>query len=225
MITNWYDVTLARLEDLWGGFLDFIPALVGAIIVFVIGWFIAVGIGKLITELLKKLRFNRVFERGVWKEALARAEFKIDAAGFIGAIIKWILVIVFLMAAVEILGLKEFAGLLKEILAYLPNVVVAAFIFVVAVILADILEKVVRASVESIRTGYGQIVGVIIKWSIWIFAFSIILVQLGVGAALVQTLFTGLVAVIVIAAGIAFGLGGKDVAADILKNFQRKLKE
>lgn len=225
MLTNWYDVTLARLEDLWIGFIDFIPALVGAIIVFVIGWFIAVGIGKLITEVLKKLKFNRIFERGVWKEALAKAEFKVDAAGFIGAIVKWILVIVFLMAAVEILGLKEFAGLLKEILAYLPNVVVAAFIFVVAVILADILEKVVRASVESIRSGYGQIVGAIIKWSIWVFAFSIILVQLGVGAALVQTVFTGMVAVVVIAAGIAFGLGGKEVAADILKNFQRKLKE
>lgn len=225
MIANWYDVTLARLDGLWGGLLDFIPALVGAIIVFVIGWFIAIGIGKLVTEVLKKLRFNRIFERGVWKEALAKAEFKVDAAGFIGAIVKWILVIVFLVAAVEILGLKEFAGLLKAILAYLPNVVVAAFIFVVAVIMADILEKVVRASVESIRTGYGQVVGVIIKWSIWIFAFSIILVQLGVGAALVQTLFTGLVAVIVIAAGIAFGLGGKEVAADILKNFYRKIRE
>lgn len=225
MIENWYDVTLARLDELWTGFIDFVPALVGAIIVFVIGWFISVGVGRLVTEVLKRLRFNRIFEKGVWKEALNKAEFKIDAAGFIGAIIKWILVIVFLMAAVEILGLKEFAGLLKAVLAYLPNVVVAAFIFVVAVILADILEKVVRASVESIRTGYGQVVGVIIKWSIWIFAFSIILVQLGVGAALVQTVFTGLVAVIVIAAGLAFGLGGKDVAADIVKNFYRKIRE
>ena len=224
MITNWYEITLGKLESLWAGFLDFIPALVGAIVVFVIGWFIAVGIGRLVTEVLKKLRFNRIFERGVWKEALAKAEFKVDAAGFIGAIVKWVLVIVFLMAAVEILGLKEFAGLLKEVLAYLPNVVVAAFIFVVAVILADILEKVVRASAESIRMDYGHLVGVIVKWSIWVFAISIILVQLGVGAALVQTLFTGLVAVIVISAGIAFGLGGKEIAADVLKEVYRKLK-
>ncbi len=225
MSANWYEVTIEKLTDLWGGFLNFLPNVVGAIIVFVIGWFIAIGVGKLVTEILKKLRFNRIFERGVWKDALAKAEFKIDAAGFIGAIIKWILVIVFLMAAVEILGLREFAGLLRQLLAYLPNVVVASFIFVVAVILADILEKVVRASVESIRVGYGQLVGMIVKWSIWIFAISIILVQLGVGAVLVQTLFTGLVAVIVISAGLAFGLGGKEIATDILKDLYRKLKE
>jgi len=224
MNANWYEVTIEKLVDLWGGFLNFLPNLIGAIIVFVIGWFIAIGVGKLVTEILKKLRFNRIFERGVWKDALAKAEFKIDAAGFIGAIIKWIFVIVFLMAAVEILGLKEFAGLLKQVLAYLPNVVVASFIFVVAVILADILEKVVRASVESIRVGYGQLIGMIVKWSIWIFAISIILVQLGVGVVLVQTLFTGLVAVIVISAGLAFGLGGKEIATDILKDLYIKLK-
>jgi len=225
MVVDWYEITLEKLEGLWGGFLEFIPALLGALIIFVIGWFIAIGVGRLITEVLKKLRFNRIFERGVWKEALDKAEFKVDAAGFIGAIVKWILVIVFLMAAIEVLGLKEFAGLLKDVLGYLPNVVVAALIFVVAVILADILEKVARASVESTKVGYGNVIGLIIKWSIWIFAISLILVQLGVGAALVQTLFTGLVAAIVISAGLAFGLGGKEIAADILKDLYRKIKK
>lgn len=224
MFTNWYEITFEKLGSLWGGVLDFIPALVGALVIFIIGWFISVGVGRLATEILKQLRFNRIFERGVWKEALAKAEFKIDAAGFIGAVVKWALVIVFLMAAVEVLGLKEFAGLLKDILAYLPNVVVAVLTFVVAVILADILEKVVRASVESTKVGYGHLVGVIIKWSVWIFAISIIIVQLGVGVTLVQTLFTGLIAVIVISCGLAFGLGGREIAAEILRDIYRKLK-
>lgn len=224
MVLDWYSVTIDALQDLWQGFVIFIPALVGAILVFVIGWFIAIGLAKLVTEVLKKLRFNKIFEKGVWKEALAKAEFKVDAAGFIGAIIKWVLVIVFLMAAVEILGLSEFAGFLKSVLAYLPNVIVASFIFVVAVIIADILEKVVRAAVESTRIGYGHIVGVIIRWSIWIFAILAILIQLKVAPTMIQTLFTGLIAVIVIAGGIAFGLGGKEIAGDILKDVYRKLK-
>lgn len=224
MVLDWYSVTIDALQDLWQGFVIFIPALVGAILVFVIGWFIAIGLAKLVTEVLKKLRFNKIFEKGVWKEALAKAEFKVDAAGFIGAIIKWVLVIVFLMAAVEILGLSEFAGFLKSVLAYLPNVIVASFIFVVAVIIADILEKVVRAAVESTRIGYGHIVGVIIRWSIWIFAILAILIQLRVAPTMIQTLFTGLIAVIVIAGGIAFGLGGKEIAGDILKDVYRKLK-
>ena len=224
IVADWYSVTIDALQNLWQGFVTFVPALIGAIIVFVIGWFISIGVGELVTEVLKKLRFNRIFERGIWKEALAKAEFKVDAAGFVGAIFKWVLVIVFLMAAVEILGLTEFAGFLKSVLNYLPNVVVAAFIFVVAVILADILEKIVRASVESIKVGYGQIVGVIIRWSIWIFAILAILLQLKVAPALIQTLFTGLTAMLVIAAGIAFGLGGKEIASENLRDLHRKLK-
>jgi len=224
MVTDWYSVTIQALQNLWQGFLNFLPALIGAIVVFVIGWFISVGVGKLITGILKKLRFNRIFEKGVWKEALEKAEFKVDAAGFLGAIVKWVLVIVFLMAAVEILGLEEFAGFLNSVLGYLPNVIVAAAIFVVAVIVADLVEKIVRAAVESIRVGYGHLVGVIVRWSIWIFAILAILIQLKVAPNLIQILFTGLVAVAVIGAGIAFGLGGKDVAGEIVRDLYRKLK-
>jgi len=224
MILDWYSVTIDALQNLWQGFVEFVPALIGAIVVFVIGWFIAVGLGKLIAEILKKIRFNQIFEKGNWDEALAKADIKVDASAFIGAIIKWVFVIVFLMAAVEVLGLKEFAGFLGSILGYLPNVVVAAFILVVTVIITDILEKVVRAAVESIKVGYGQIVAAIIRWSIWIFAILAILIQLRVAPSLIQTLFTGLIAVIVIAAGLAFGLGGKEVAGDILRDLHKKLK-
>jgi small-conductance mechanosensitive channel len=225
MVLDWYSVTIQALQNLWQAFLNFIPVLVGAIIVFVIGWFISIGVGKLITEILKRIKFNQIFEKGGWKEALEKAEIKVDAAGFIGAIVKWVLVIVFLLAAVEILGFVQFAGFLKSVLAYLPNVIVAALIFVVTVIVVDIVEKVVRVAVESIKVGYGQMVSAVIKWSIWVFAIIMILYQLGIGRPFMETLFTGLVAMLVISLGIAFGLGGKDVAAEILQDLRRKLKE
>jgi len=225
MVLDWADVTILAFQNLWQGFLNFIPVLIGAIIVFVIGWFISVGLGKLITEILKKAKFNQIFEKGGWKTALAKAEIKVDASGFIGAIVKWVLVIVFLSAAVEILGLPQFADFLKGVLAYLPNVVVASLIFVVTVIVVDIVEKLVRASVESIKVGYGQLVSAIVKWSIWVFAVLAILHQLGIARPFMEILFTGLVAMLVISLGIAFGLGGKDVAAELLQNLKRKLKE
>ncbi len=224
MVLDWTDVTIQALQNLWQGFLGFIPVLVGAIIVFIIGWFISVGVGKLISEILKRIRFNHIFEKGGWKEALEKAEIKVDASGFIGAICKWVLMIVFLLAAVEILGLVQFADFLVKVLAYLPNVIVAALIFVVAVIIADILEKVVRAVVEGARVDYGQIVGTIVKWSIWIFAILAILIQLKIAPTLLQTLFTGFVALIALAGGIAFGLGGKEVAAELLQDLKKKLK-
>lgn len=224
MVTDWFSATANALMGLWQGFLGFIPSLIGAVIIFVIGWIVSVGFGKLIAGILKKVRFNQIFEKGVWKEALEKAEIKVDAAGFIGAVVKWVLVIVFLMVAVEILGLVGFAGFLNNVLNYLPNVIVAAFIFVVAVIVADLLEKVVRATVESIKIGYGHIVGVIVRWSIWIFALLAIMVQLNITPGLIQTIFTGFVALIVIAGGIAFGLGGRDVAGEIVRDLYKKLK-
>jgi len=224
MIIDWLEVTAEALTDLWQSFLVFIPNLIGAIIVFVVGWFIAVGIGKLVTEILIRIKFNQVFETSSWKRALEKAELKVNASEFIGVIVKWVLVIVFLMAAVEILGLLQFAGFLNSVLGYLDNVVVAALIFVVAVIVADILAKVIVAAVESAKFEYSHLAGEIIRWAIWIFAILAILHQLGVAPPLIETFFTGLVAIIVISLGLAFGLGGKDVAAEILGNLRKRLK-
>jgi len=224
LVQTWAQITTYALQNLWQGFLTFIPTLIGAIIVFIIGWFISVGIGKLVAEVLIRIKFNKLFEKTGWKQALEKAELKVNAAEFIGAIAKWVLVIVFLLAAVEILGFVQFAAFLKSILAYLPNVIVATLILVVTVILVDIVEKVVRTAVEGVKVGYGHLVSVMIKWSIWIFAVLAILHQLGIARPFMETLFTGFVAMLVISLGIAFGLGGKDVAAEILQDLKKKLQ-
>lgn len=225
VVLDWVDTTVIALQNLWQGFINFIPSLIGAIVVFLIGWIISVAIGKLVAEILKRIKFNRIFETGEWKEALKRAEVKVDASAFVGAIIKWVLMIVFLAAAVEILGFREFTAFLTDdVLPFLPNVVVAAFIFVAAVIIADILEKIVRAAVEGAKVEYGSVVGAIVKWSIWVFAIFAILLQLGIAPDLVKIIVQGIVAVFVIAAGIAFGLGGKDVAGEIMQNLRNKLR-
>jgi hypothetical protein len=224
LVQTWAETTTYALQNLWQGFLNFIPTLLGAIIVFIIGWFIAIGIGKLIAEILTRIKFNQLFEKTGWKQALEKAELKVNAAEFVGAIVKWVLVIVFLLAAVEILGFVQFADFLRSALAYLPNVIVAVLIFVVTVIVVDIVEKVVRAAVEGVKVGYGHLVSAIVKWSIWIFAILAILHQLGIARPFMETLFTGFVAMLVISLGIAFGLGGKEVAAEILQDLRKKLK-
>ena len=224
MILDWYVITLNGLQDLLQGFIGFLPALVGALIIFVIGWFISSGVGRLVGDILKKIKFNQIFERGNWKNALEKADLKVDPSGFIGAIFKWVLVIVFLLASVEVLGLNQLAAFITDVLAYLPNVLVASLIFVVAVIIADIVEKVLRAAVESAQVGQAHMVGVIVRWSIWIFAAIAILTQLGITPILWQTLFTGLVALVVVAGGLAFGLGGKEVAGQWLQDMSKKLR-
>lgn len=222
---TWYEATIASLQGLWQVFINFIPQFIGALIVFIIGWFVALGVGKLITKILELIKLNQLFSKSGWDEAIEKAGLKANISGFIGAIFKWILVIVFLLAAVDILGLTEFAGFLAGVLTWLPNVIIAVVIFVVAVIIADILEKVVRISVEKTKVGFAGVAGQIVKWSIYVFAILAILLQLGIAPYLIQMLFTGFVAMLAIAAGLAFGLGGKDTAAEILAALKKKMKE
>ena len=228
MFQVWLEKTGEALLDLWQGFLVFIPGLVGAVIIFVVGWFIALAIGKLIEEILIRLNLNKIFEKGGWKEALEKADIKVDSARFIGAVIKWVLVIVFLVAAVEVLGLEQFAEFLRDVLAYLPNVIVAVLIFVVTLIVVDIVDKLVRASVERVKVGYGNVVSLIVRWSIWVFAVLAILRQLLIVPELIDIIFRavvyGVVALIVISSSIAFGLGGKEMAAEILGDLKKKIK-
>lgn len=221
---DWGQETVNSLIGIWQDIIDFIPALLGAIIVFLVGWIIAVAIGKLVAEILKKVQFNKIFQTGDWKKALEKAEIKVDASAFVGAIVRWILLIVFLIAAVQILGFSGLDQFFNRVLGYLPRVVVAAFMFVVAVILADIVEKVVRAAVEGAKLGSGPMVGAIIKWSIWVLAMFAILLQLGIAETLITTIIQGIVALIVIAGGIAFGLGGKDAAAEVIQDLKNKIK-
>ena len=112
IVTNWLDTTVIALQNLWQGFVEFIPSLIGALVVFIIGWIIALAIGKLVSELLKKIKFNSIFEKGGWDSALKKADIKVDASDFIGAIVKWVLAIVFLAAAIEVLGFTQLPSFL-----------------------------------------------------------------------------------------------------------------
>lgn len=226
MPQDWYLVTAQALQDLWIGFLYFIPNLVGALLVFLIGWFIASVIGTAVTTALNWLKFNELFSKGQWDEALQKAGIKADVSAFVGWVTRWVLLLTFLSAAVNILGLTAFAGLFAGVVAWLPNVIVVVLVMVVTVVVADILEKMVAASVAKANIKSAHAASMIVRWLIYLFALVAILMQLDIASLspMVQTLFTGFVAMLVIAGGLAFGLGGKDVAKEILENIYRNLK-
>ena len=225
MIQDWYWATYNAVQDLWVSFLYFIPNLVGAVVVFVVGWFIASWAGLGVTKVLNWLKLNQFFVKSQWDEALEKAGIKSDVAGFIGQICRWVLVITFLSASVEVLGLVTFAALLTKVVAWLPNVIVAFLMMVVAVILADILEKIVVVSLVKVKMKHTHLASLAVKWSIYIFALFAILMQLDVASFLVQTIFTGVIAILVIGCGLALGLGAKDVVKDLLEDLTRKLKD
>ena len=223
MVEEWYAITYESLLNLWKGFLTFIPTFLAAIIVFIIGWFIAEAIGKIVARVLKVLKLNQIFERANWKEALEAAEIKMNISEFIGGICKWILIIVFLSISVEIVGLLQFASVLNRLIGWLPNLIIAVAIFVVAVIVADILNRLIRASVKKIGIRYGGFLGTIVRWAIYIFAGLAVLLQLGVTPVIIESIIMGFVGMIALALGLAFGLGGKDAAARLIEDLKGKI--
>ena len=225
-MVNWYVITSNALSSFWASFINFIPNLLVAIIAFLIGWLVAVIIGKIISQILIRLQFNRLFEKASWREALEKAEIKVNPAEFIGAIFKWILVIIVLLISIQILlGFNPFEVLLNKLIGWIPNLIVAVVIFVIAVILADLLDKIVVVSVKRIGVEYVGVLGLIIRWAIYIFAGLAILVQLGVAAPLINTLIISFFGTLALAFGLAFGLGGKDTAAKLIEDLRRKISE
>jgi hypothetical protein len=224
--TDW---SLTVVQPFFQQLLLFIGQLLLAVIVFVIGYLISVAIGKIISELLKSIKFNKLFEKEGWRRALQRADVDVNPSEFIGAIFKWVFVIVSMLLAVDILQLTAFAGFLTQVLDYLPNVVVAALLFVVAIIISDIIEKIIRATVERLKVGYGYVASSIVRWGIWIFTFFLILDQLLPANLLIQTFYTsivyGVVGALALGTGLAIGLGGKDTVAKIISDMYRKFEE
>lgn len=224
--TDW---SLSIIQPLLQGLVGFIANLVLAIVVFILGYLISVAIGKIITEILKSVKFNKLFEKEGWTRALSRAKVEVNPSEFIGAIFKWVFVVITLLIAVDILKLTKFAEFLNDVLNYLPNVIVAVLIFVVAIIISDIVEKLVRVTVERMKVGSGYLAASITKWAIWVFTIFLVLDMLLPSSLLIKTLYTGIVYGIIgavsIAIGISFGLGGKDVAAGILEDMKRKMEQ
>jgi len=158
------------------------------------------------------------------EEPLARAGFRLDTGAFVGGLVRWFLIVVFLVATIDVLGLPQVNIFLREVvLVYLPNVIVAALILVVAAFVAEATQRIVVGSAKAAGVPSTHLLGGITKWAIWIFAILAALYQLGIAGVFAQTLFTGFVAMLAIAGGLAFGLGGRDAASRYIESLKRDI--
>lgn len=213
-IQTWGGVFSDSLLNLWAGFISFVPSLLGAIILFIIGWVVGSIIGKAVAQVIDALKLNKLFESAGATDLMNRAGLKLNVGGFIGGLVKWFIIIVFLMASLEIMGLTQVNDFLREaVLYYLPKVIIASLVLIIATVIADTMQKLVQASAQAANVRGARMVGSVVKYAIWTFAFIIALSELGIASAFMQILFTGLVAALAIGFGLAFGLGGKEAAS------------
>jgi hypothetical protein len=206
------------------GLKDVFPPIFWAFLVSFFGWFIAEVLGSFATRLLKGIRLNQVLKGMGWEEALSRLNIKPDAERFFGAVVKWFFVILFLMISFEILGLKQFSGFLEKVIGYYSNIFICCLLFLVSIFLSGFSKKIVIGTMEREKISYSNFLGRAISGAIWTLAILAILYQLRIVPDLILTIFIGAVMTFSITIGIAFGLGGKDLAARILKELEEKLK-
>lgn len=220
----WGDVILASLQQVWMSIAAFIPTLFGSLLVFFIGLVIAVTLGQLVEQVVRGLKIDNLLRKLDVEKTIERAGWKMDSATFFGSLVKWFFIVVFLLAAANILGLSQVGDFLRDVLLYIPNVVIAALILIIAAVVSDIVQRLLHGSIMAMDHR-GTMVIPMVRWSIWIFALIAALLQLGVAVTLIQTLVTGLVAAIALATGLAFGLGGKDAAAQFIDRMKSEMKK
>ncbi len=209
-------------EMVVGFFVSFLPKLFWVLVIFLVGWVVAEVLKKILVKILKGLGLDNFFEKKGWQAILQKAELEFSISEFLGAILKWVVVIFVLMIIGDYLGWQSFSQFLQRVLLWVPNLIVAVLIFVVMVIIADILGKIFRAWAEGIKLQYSGILEGMIKAAIYLFGTFIILEQLGVGEFVVNSLAAAILATISLSLGLAFGLGGKEVAREILEGLKNK---
>jgi hypothetical protein len=224
MNNNYWENVENPLRDLYNGFVSFLPNFLVAVIILVVGWILAVAVGKLVKSVLVSAKVDELGDKVGLSEASNRTGMRLSIAGTIAWLVKWFLLVAFFLAAADILGLAEISNFLRDILAYIPNVVAGAAILMAGLLVARFLAKVVRHSVQAAGLASADLLGAVTQWAIVVFTVLATLQQLGVAAAFVQTLYTGFIAMIAIAGGLAFGLGGRDHAARALDKIERDIK-
>lgn len=211
---TWGDVFNASLRDLWWGFAQFAPKLVIAVVFFIVGWVLGGIVGKAIEHVFGALKVDRLFSSVGADNFFRKAGMNLNTGHFVGELVRWFIVIVFLLASLSLVGLEVVGAFLGTVvLGYLPHVVVAILILVIAAFVADVLSKAVVASVKTVSLSSAHMMGTVVKYAIWVFAFIMALAELGVAEYYMSVLFTGVIAMLSLGGALAFGLGGRDAAA------------
>jgi hypothetical protein len=196
-----------------------IPRIIGFLIIFLIGWLIASALYRVVTGLLRRARFDAIAERSGFSGFLHDAGFHADASAIVGSIVYWFVLLITLVVAFDNLGLPAVSAILNQFVLWLPNLLVALVVLVLAGLVANFVAGLVRGSVAESGFGNPDLFASLAKAAIWVFAIVIAANQIGIATTVVDTLFIGFVAALTLALGLAFGLGGRETAGLIVRDW------
>lgn len=225
LLQAWQQALLTSWAQVWSSFVSFLPAFIGAIIVFVVGLFVASWGRRLVEELLRAVRLEDLAASSGFTGYLRRADIRLTATELIGTLVRWVLLLVFFVAAVDILGLTVVSTVLTGVLGYVPNVLAAALVFGAGVLVANLVDGLVRGALATIDHEAARPVGRLARWVVLVVAFFAAVDQLRIAQTLVDTFFQGLTWTLVLAFGLSIGLGAKDLVARLLDDWYKRLQK
>lgn len=221
---TWGDVFNLSFQNLGWSIVEFAPRLVVAIVLFMIGWVLGSLVAKAFEQVFVALKVDRLLQSVGGEDFFRKADMRLNSGYFVGQVAKWFIIIVFLLPSLNLVGLSDISFFLRnDVLGFLPRVIVAAFILIIATVIAEGLSKAVRASAKTMNLSSANMLGAIAKYTVWVFAFIIALGQLGVAEYYMSALFTAIIAMLALGGALAFGLGGRDAAGRFISKLGEEM--
>lgn len=223
-VGSWGDALRSAFADSLGLLFEAIPKFIGFLIILIIGWIIAGIIARLVQRILETARFDDIGERSGFNGFAGQLGAG-GASELVALAVKWFIRLIVLVAAFDALGIPEISTLFQDFLLWFPNLIVALVILVLAGLLANGAARIVRGAVSQGGVGDPDLLASITKIAVWGFAIVVVANQLQIAEAAVNILFTGVVIATALALGLAFGLGGRDTAGEIVRDWYRRYQQ
>jgi hypothetical protein len=215
------DALQASLAGALNTFLSAIPRIIGFAVVLIIGWIIAALLARGVQALLHAVRFNELARRSGFANFVQQMGVKDDSAGVIASVVKWFVRLIALVVAFDTLGLPAVSNVLNQLLLWLPNLVVALVVLVIGGLAANALSRLVRGATAEGGFTNPDMLATVARVAVWGFTIVVAVSQLGIATTVINTLVIGVIGAVALALGLAFGLGGRERAAQMLDRMGR----
>lgn len=223
--TEWSDAMITSFAAAMALFFSAIPKILGFVLIVVAAWFVASLIEKGLAAVLRTIRFNDLAQRAGLADFVQKMGMNTDPAGMIGLVVKWFVRLIGLVVAFDALGLPAVSEVLRQLLLWLPNVVVALVVLVIGGLAARALSNVVRGAASEAGLSNAHFLAKVASTIVWAFTIVVAVNQIGIATELVNTLFMAVVGALALGVGLAFGLGGRETAAEILRKWYGKAQD
>ncbi len=223
-LRTWQVALIDSWQQVWNSFLSVLPNILGAILIFIIGLIIAYWLKQIIVKLFENLDLEKFSKSTGLENYLKKAEIDLSLSELVGVLVEWVVIFVFFLAAVDILGLESVSRVLVDVLGYIPNIFAAAFIIAAGYIISRLVDGLVRGAVASVDLDLARLLGKFARWLIVVSAVFAGISQLEIAQEIINIFFQGLTYTIVLAVGLSFGLGAKDVVSRALSDWYDKIK-